>query len=81
MVNVTLRDFDDRLYRALKSEAVRDDLTMVEALSAAVALWLKEHTHAKKKKSVFDFKPVDFGPGSERSSEEIDDVVYGKEVD
>lgn len=31
----------------------------------------------KKKKSVFHYKPVDFGSGSERSSREIDDVVYG----
>ncbi|HLC68318.1 MAG TPA: hypothetical protein VJH24_00635 [Candidatus Bilamarchaeaceae archaeon] len=31
----------------------------------------------KKKKSAFDFKPVDFGPGSKKSSLEIDEVLYG----
>ena len=79
MVNVTLRNFDDNLYKELKSEAVKDDLTVVEALKRAVAFWLSAHTHKKKKKSVFDYKPMDFGPGSEKSSTEIDDVLYGKE--
>ncbi len=78
MANVTLRNFDDKLYRELKSEAVKDGLTIVEALKQAVSVWLAVHTH-KKKKSVFDYKPMDFGPGSERSSQEIDQVLYGKE--
>ena len=80
MVNVTLRNFDDKLYRELKAEAARDDLTIVDALTRAVSVWLTEHAHKKKKKSVFDYKPVDFGPGSEKSSQEIDEVLYGKEA-
>lgn len=79
MVNVTLRDFDDELYKELKSEAIKDDITVAQALKKAVATWLSLHKHKKKKKSVFDYKPVDFGPGSEKSSQEIDEVLYGKE--
>ena len=33
----------------------------------------------KKKKSVFDFKSVDFGEGSEKSSQEIDEVLAKKD--
>ncbi|HIH22585.1 TPA: hypothetical protein HA238_02570 [Candidatus Micrarchaeota archaeon] len=80
MANVTLREFDDRLYRELKAEAARDDITIVEALAQAVTVWLATHTHKKKKKSVFDYKPVDFGASSEKSSREIDEVLYGEQV-
>ncbi|MBI5228318.1 hypothetical protein HY988_07025 [Candidatus Micrarchaeota archaeon] len=79
MVSVTLRNFDNELYKELKSEAVKDDITISEALTQAVSVWLSVHKHKKKKKSVFDFKPVDFGPGSEKSSQEIDQVLYGKD--
>jgi plasmid stability protein len=79
MANVTLRNFDDKLYRELKAEAARDGLTVVEALAQAVSVWLTVHTHKKNRKSVFDYKAVDFGPGSEKSSQEIDTALYGKE--
>ena len=79
MVNVTLRNFDDELCKELKTEAIKDDLTIVEALRQAVAAWLSLHKHKKKKKSVFDYKSVDFGPGSEKSSQEIDEILYGNE--
>ncbi len=79
MGNVTLRDFDDTLYRELKTEAVKDDLTIVEALTQAVSVWLLVHTHKKKRKSFFDYPQTSFGPGSERSSQEIDEVLYGKD--
>ena len=32
----------------------------------------------KKKRSVLDYESVDFGLGSERSSVEIDEVLYGE---
>ncbi|MDO8553716.1 MAG: hypothetical protein Q7S22_02825 [Candidatus Micrarchaeota archaeon] len=38
---------------------------------------LNPHKHKKRKKSVFDYKPIDFGSDSERSSQEIDEVLYG----
>lgn len=80
MANVTLRNFDDKLYKELKAEAVRDELTIVEALAQAVSVWLTIHRHKKKKKSVFDFGPMDFGRGSEKSSVEVDEILYGKET-
>ena len=79
MANVTLRNFDDALYRELKAEAARDNITILDALAQAVSVWLNTHKHEKKKKSVFDYKSVNFGPGSERSSQEIDEVLYGRE--
>ncbi|MEK6981715.1 MAG: hypothetical protein AABX38_02185 [Candidatus Micrarchaeota archaeon] len=79
MANVTLRNFDDRLYKELKKEAVLDEITIVEALKQAVEFWLTNHKHQKKKKSILDYKPMDFGPGSEKSSIEIDEVLYGRD--
>ena len=41
---------------------------------------LKEKKKAKKKTSNEDFfkiKPFDWGPGTEKASEEIDEIVYG----
>jgi len=41
-------------------------------------LWLDEHKKTKKRRSMLQLKPVDWGKGTEKASVEIDEILYGE---
>lgn len=74
-VDATIRNLDGQAFRRLKAKAALEGKSVGEAISEAIRLYLA--THRRKKRSLLDIKPEDFGPGTERLSEEIDDILYG----
>ena len=76
MTNVTFRNVEDEVLREFKAEAVREGKTLGEALVEALLNWLQSR-QAKKAVKFTSLKPIDFGKNSEKSSNEIDEIVYG----
>jgi len=77
-----IRNIDPRAYRMLKSRAALEGRPIGAVLSDAMRLYLAGHiitrkTRKKGSTSIADLPSWDFGPGSERWSEEIDEVLYG----
>lgn len=65
------------MFRKFKTEAVRQGVSLGKALTGAMKLWLDKHRKTGKRGSLRQLKPVDWGKGTERSSMEIDEILYG----
>lgn len=77
-MNITIRDVDEKVFRKFKAEAVREGARLGNALTNAMKFWLDKRGEEKHpKKSLLELKPVDWGAGTEKSSVEIDDTIYG----
>ena len=80
MTDITFKNVDETVLRQFKAEAVLEGKTFGRALAEALLTWLQQRQLLRKKKKMklSDLKPVDFGPGSERGSVEVDQIVYGR---
>jgi len=76
-MNTTIRGLDPNAYKELKARAALEDRPIGELVNDAIRVYLNRPEPGEKTLSLLDWKPVDFGPGTERLSEEIDDVLYG----
>jgi len=79
-MNITIRDVNPRFWRELKVEAVKEGMTIGEAINIAIEKWLIEYKikENKKTKSFWDLKPFKFGgKESGQLSAKVDEVLYG----
>ena len=74
-MQLSVKDVDEKIFREFKAEAVREGVNVGKALNLAMAVWVQKST--KPKRSLLDLKPVSFGKGTERLSEEADKILYG----
>jgi len=72
---ISVKDVRVKTFREFKSEAVRQGKNLGEALTLAMTLWL-EKSPKKPRMRFMDFKARSWGSGTERTSEEIDSLVY-----
>lgn len=79
-MDVTVRNVDDEAYRRLKAQAALEDRTVGEVLTEAIEAYLEEGS-AEGTGSLADLQPADWGPGTERLSEEHDEALYDGERD
>ena len=75
LIQLSIKDVDEKIFREFKAEAARDGVAIGKALNLAMAIWIQRST--KPKRSLLELKPVNFGKGTERLSEEVDKVLYG----
>ncbi len=80
----TIRNLDEDLYRSMKAQAALSGKPLGELVNEALSIYLafKRPTafafpESKKTMRILDIKPVDFPPGNENLSREIDEVLYG----
>ncbi len=76
-VDTTIRNLDERAYRELKARAALEGKTMGEMVNEAVRAYLARPEFLSKRGSLRDLRPELYPEGTERLSEEIDDIVYG----
>jgi hypothetical protein len=79
-MNITIRDINPRFWRELKVKAVREGMTIGEAVNVAIEKWLSEYKEkeSKKTKSFWDLKPFKFeGKDAGQLSTKVDEIVYG----
>lgn len=72
MVNVLIKNVDERAYKKAKMLAVREERKVGEVVSEAIFLLAREH----EKPGLGVAKPVSLGKGSELFSKEIDEFLY-----
>ena len=76
-MDTTIRNLDERAYRDLKAWAVREGMTIGQAVNEAIRAYLAGPSARRGTRSLEELKPVPYPEGNERLSEEIDAVVYG----
>lgn len=76
-MNICVKSVDGEIFKEFRAEAVREGLNVGKALNFAMQEWL-EKSEKKPKMSILDLKPWNWGKGTERLSEEADEVLYGK---
>jgi len=78
-LNITIRDVDERVFRRFKAEAVKDGARLGSAVTKAMKFWLNHKERERRpKKSLLELKPIDWGEDTEKSSMEIDEILYGE---
>ncbi|RMF90457.1 MAG: hypothetical protein D6733_03835 [Methanobacteriota archaeon] len=76
-MNITVRDVDEKVFRRFKAEAVKEGQKLGQAVTRAMKFWLeKKHEERGPAKSLLDLKPIDWGEGTEKTSTEIDSLLY-----
>ncbi len=79
-MNITIRGLQETIFRKFKARAAEENVTLGDALSQAMEAWLKREKTGAPTARLADLKITNWGKGTERSSEEIDKVVYGGEL-
>lgn len=78
-VNASFRDVDEEVFREFKSVIARNGIKAGDGLNEALRLFISRFREKPRKKmGLLDLKPIDYGEGSEKSSSEIDEVLYGR---
>ena len=73
-MTVTIRDVDSETFKELKAFAAKNDLNLAGALNIAVSSYLSSN---KKMNKFTTLKPIKGGKGTERISEQVDEIMYG----
>lgn len=74
----SVRNLNRKVFATFKAEAIREGMTVGEALTAAMDEWLKgKRKTAKIRRDFRRFKPRTWGATSGRTSSEIDEILYG----
>ncbi len=76
-MDTTIRNIDDKIYRALKAKAALAGKTVGEMVNEAIQAYLARPDAHTKRGSLKDLKPEEYPNGNERLSDEIDAIVYG----
>lgn len=73
-VNISVRNVSRKTYQEFKAEAARRGLTTGQALTLAMEEFIIPEK--KRKISILDFVPFDWGEGTEKASEDVDAILY-----
>lgn len=75
-----IRGIEEETYVKFREKAIAKRLRVGEALTLAMKEWLKKEEEEEKvnPKNLLKIKPFDWGPGTEKTSEEIDEILYDR---
>ena len=75
---ITVRNVDEEVLRKFKAVITVDKMKMGQALTKAMKDWIRQKERSERIDSspFFKFKPFDWGKGTEKTSKEIDDILY-----
>ena len=76
-MQLSVKNVDNDVFREFKAASVKEGFTVGNALTLAMRLWI-ERRKKKFKMSLLDIKIGNWGEGTEKTSEKIDDVLYEK---
>ena len=76
-MDTTVRNLDEKAYRALRARAVLEGRTVGELITEAIRGYLLRTTSSEKRGSLRALKPEPFPKGNEKLSSEVDSIVYG----
>ena len=76
---IAVRNVDAKTFNKFKVLSTEEQIKLGVALTIAMQYFINERESLQKNKNMQDFlsiKPIDFGPNTERTSEEIDEILY-----
>ena len=73
-MQLSVKNVEENIFREFKAETIREGLKLGKSLSLAMKLWLSKKE--KPKTSILELQPKHWGKGTEKTSEEIDKVLY-----
>ena len=76
-MNVTIRGLDKTVFKQFKAKAVEEGMELGEALTQAMRIWINRNER-KRRISLLDIKPFDWGEDTEKVSFEVDQILYGE---
>lgn len=71
---ITVRDVDEHVFREFKAEAVKQGMTLGSALTLAMGHFTS--LLSGKRAKLTAYRPVAWGAGTARVSEQVDDILY-----
>ncbi|MEX2017553.1 MAG: hypothetical protein WD876_03710 [Candidatus Pacearchaeota archaeon] len=75
-IQVSIRDVDKEIFNEFKVLTIKKRMKIGQALTMAMMEFLNEELEIPKK-SLMDMKTSNWGKGTEKTSEEIDKMLYG----
>ena len=76
-VNITIRGINREVYKEVRSETVKRGVKIGEAVNEALSHWLEASRTKKAKRSLLDVRATNWGPGTEKTSTQVDEILYG----
>lgn len=74
---ITVRDVDDEVLGIFKAKAAEHKMKMGKALTEAMQVWIQSKKRPKKGGKIFaKGRPFDWGKNTEKTSSQIDDLLY-----
>ncbi len=77
-MQLSVKNVEKQVFQEFKADAVKRGLSVGGALTLAMHHWLI-HKKRRVKKSIVDWEATDWGKGTEHTSEQIDEILYGEE--
>ncbi|MBI1971931.1 MAG: hypothetical protein HYS53_01380 [Candidatus Aenigmarchaeota archaeon] len=79
---IAIRDVDEEVFRRFRAKAVEDKINLGGAVTVAMRQWVEDNRPKKPvQRGVHKIKgrakPFNWGKGTENTSEEIDEILYG----
>jgi len=80
---IGVRDVDKEIFRKFRATTIDEKMKLGVAVGLAMQLWLNEKRSAGNKKKLSEVecllkvKPFNWGRGTEKTSVEVDEVLYG----
>lgn len=78
-MDTTIRNLDEKVYRAMKARAAAEGRTIGETVNDAIRAYLAR-PDPNRHGSLAALRPRPYPEGNERLSEEINAIVYGVEA-
>jgi len=74
-----IRGIEEETYMKFREKALVERMKVGQALTLAMKEWLKKEGKKKRidPKNLLRIKPFDWGKGTEKTSKEIDEILYG----
>ena len=73
-IQITVKNVDEQTFQELKATAIKQKMTLDNALNIAMHSWLTQNR--KPKLNLSQWKTFNGGKGTEHLSEQIDDILY-----
>lgn len=77
---ITVRDVDENTFRKFRAITIEEKMKLGDAITMAMRHWIDDEKvrSVKQKNSTLRLvKPFDWGKGTEKTSKEIDEIIYG----
>ncbi len=83
---ISVRDVDEETFRKFRALAIAERKKLGDTLTTLMRKYVKyrnkgREEHWKKVRALAEAKPLNFSPGNERLSEQVDEILYGWKKD